>query len=97
MVPIRIARNVPASISPLPLANSPARSCTGRIAYFTGPKNAECTPNPNSTPISSHGSSVSNPTEPSTISPISHSFTQRISPAITLRSASSPASEENSA
>ena len=49
MVPARMAPNVPASIRALPDSSSASRNCSGRMPYFRGPKNAACTPRPNST------------------------------------------------
>ncbi len=52
MVPIRMARKVPASIRPLPPTSSSSPRWFGRMPYLTGPKNADCAPSRNSTAIS---------------------------------------------
>ena len=44
IVPRRIARNVPASMSALPATSSSARRCCGSSAYLIGPKTVECVP-----------------------------------------------------
>ena len=48
MVPSRIARNVPPSISALPAGNSSRAKRSGRMPYFTGPNSAPRMPNSNS-------------------------------------------------
>ncbi len=87
---------VPASISPLPATSSASARWSGRMPYFSGLKNVACMPSPNSTAISSGRLAVRKPAAPTTIRPSSHNFVARIRRDFSVRSASWPATEENS-
>ena len=94
-VPARMPRKVPASTSPLPATSSRSARWSGRIAYFSGPKNVECTPMPNSTANSSGMLPSRNPQAATAIRPISASLTQTMTRRFSNRSAISPAVAES--
>ncbi len=93
--PARIARNVPASISPVPPMISCGWRCCGRIEYLTGPNSDECTPIATTQPSSTGTDCRRNPTSATPMIAISASLTQRTSFALSTPSASCPATEEN--
>ncbi len=93
--PARMARKVPASISPVPPMISCWWRCCGRIEYFTGPNSVECTPIATTHASSSGTDCRRNPTSATPMIAISASFTQRTSFALSTPSASWPAREEN--
>ena len=96
MVPARMPRKVPASISPLPDTSSASARWTGRIAYFSGPKNVACTPRPNNTANSRGVLASQKPRAAAAMSATSASLTQRIVRAFSNRSAICPAVAESS-
>jgi hypothetical protein len=63
----------------LPPTRVSSSSNSGRIAYFAGPKKVDCIPIRKSTASSSARLSVAKPTPATTMTPISHTFTHRIS------------------
>ena len=95
MVPIKIATKVPISICALPPISSSRRKCWGIIAYFTGPKKADCVPMANSTDIISQISLNHNAATPPSIIKISASLIRRIITDFSYLSASWPARAEN--
>ncbi len=104
MVPSRIARNVPASMSALPAtssssrrccgSSSSSRRCCGSSAYLMGPKTVECVPRQNSAPSSAGTLCCQSPHAPSAMIAISAIFTQRAIAALSVRSASVPDAPE---
>ena len=95
IVPRRIARNVPASMSALPATSSSLRRCWGSSAYLIGPKTVECVPRQNND-VSSNGMlCCHNPHAPIIMIAISATFTHRAIAALSTRSASVPDAPEN--
>ena len=95
MVPIKMARKVPVSISALPPTSSSSRRWSGRMLYFSGPKKADWVPIRNSTNISSHTFSSRKPTPASPMTAISIILTNRIRRDFSSLSANCPAIAEN--
>src|SRR4051812_7815125 len=94
MVPRRIARNVPASISALPATSSSSRRCCGSSEYLIGPKTVECVPRQNSDAKSTGTLPSQSPQAPSDMMPISASLTTRAILDLSIRSASVPEAPE---
>lgn len=96
-VPARMPRKVPASTRPLPATSSCSARWLGRMAYFSGPKNVACTPNPNSTANSRGVLPSRNPAAASAMSATSASLTTRMVRDFSNRSATCPAVADSSA
>ena len=95
MVPARIAKKVPASIRPLPPISSSSARRSGRMPYFSGPKNVDWVPIRNRTAIRKPASPMKNPAAANPMIGISQNLTRRISRAFSYLSASCPANAEN--
>src|SRR5438552_3536555 len=94
MVPNRMAANVPICTSALPPTSSSGWRCCGRMLYLTGPKTAECVPIRKTTPSRSGTLCRPRPAAPSSMIPISNSFTSRMIRALSNLSAICPALAE---
>ena len=95
MVPSRIATNVPICTMALPPTSSVASRCWGSTAYFSGPKKVDCVPSRNSAANSAGTLCEKSAMPASAATPISPSFTKRISRAFSNLSAKTPAVAEN--
>ena len=94
-MPSRMAIEVPISTMPLPPTISLSLRCCGRIAYFTGPKSADCTPPRKSAPRSSARFCMNRPTAPSAMTASSIATVIVISVDFSTLSAICPAVAEN--
>jgi len=94
MVPRRMARNVAIATMALPPTRLCSSRSSGRMAYFAGPKKADCVPIKKRTTRSSATLLVAKPTPARIITPISHTLTQRINIHLGKWSASCPAVAE---
>ena len=90
MVPSRIAMKVAPSISALPEGNSSFFRWSGRMPYLTGPNRVALTPNMNRVANITGSECSQKPTTPTPATPISTSFTQRATTALSKRSAICP-------
>ena len=79
----------------LPASNSSSPRCWGKMAYFTGPKNADCAPIRNSTANSSQRAPNQKAAAPSSMIRISASLIRRIISDFSYLSANWPARAEN--
>ena len=95
IVPIRMARNVAPPTSAFPETSVFGSRDSGRMAYFTGPKKADCVPMRKSAPASSHTFCVMKPAAATAMTASSHSLMSRTSLAFSNLSASWPAKAEN--
>ena len=93
--PMRIATNVPASTRPVPPMISSLRRCCGRIAYFTGPKNVECTPIANRHPSRVQTEPRAKPARATPMMSTSAPFRMRAIRVLSIESASCPAIAES--
>ena len=96
IVPRRMATKVPDSTSALPPTSSASRNTWGRSEYFTGPNREDCAPHRNNAASRSPRWPATKPQAASTITPISNTFTRRISEDFSYLSAICPAVAENS-
>src|SRR5438093_698330 len=94
IVPSRMAAKVPICTRALPPTSSSAWRCCGRMLYLTGPKTAECVPMRKTTPSSRGTLWRWRPAAPSSMIPISNSFTSRMIRALSNLSAICPALAE---
>ncbi len=94
MVPSRMARKVPASTKALPPISSSLARWSGRMAYFTGPKNADWLPIKNRTNNRCQTSPDKRPPAPSIMTPISANLIRRIRKDFSILSANCPARAE---
>src|SRR5438034_856608 len=94
IVPSRMAAKVPICTRALPPTSSSAWRCCGRMLYLTGPKTAECVPIRKTTPSSRGTLWRWRPAAPSSMIPISNSFTSRMIRALSNLSAICPALAE---
>jgi hypothetical protein len=88
IVPIRIATNVPISMSALPPMSSSSARCCGRMLYFTGPNSVEWMPMQKRQVIRIGALASQKPIAPTHMIPISSSFTARMIRVFSILSAS---------
>ena len=94
IVPSRMAAKVPICTRALPPTSSSAWRCCGRMLYLTGPKTAECVPIRKTTPSNRGTLWRWRPAAPSSMIPISNSFTSRMIRDLSNLSAICPALAE---
>ena len=94
-VPTRMATKVPISTSALPPTSSESFSAWGRMAYFTGPKKADCTPVRNNSRNNISYQPNQSPTAATPMITTSANLIQRITADFSNRSATWPAMAEN--